>query len=101
MTREDEEMQKTFEVERPEGCRFWIVSKCGLHHEQFPAEFRAFDKSEGFRRINSTCGILYIDGDVAMLAACDWLMERDWELDLSRCDAAFLAVYPVTAEVSA
>jgi hypothetical protein len=90
-------MRKTFEVERPENCRFWIVSKSGLHHEWFPAEFRAFDKDEGFRRMNSSCGILYIDDPLQMLVAVDWLLERDWELDLSRCDAAFLAVYPVTA----
>lgn len=77
---------------------FWLIEHLG-YNEEFPCEFRSFDKCEEFRRIRRSCGILYVDETLRMLVAVDWLLERDWELDLSRCDDVFLSVYPVTAEV--
>jgi hypothetical protein len=73
----------------------------GRERHRFPAEFRAFDSGPIFRRSENDCTILFISDALQMLVAVDWLMERDWELDLSRCDAAFLSVYPVTAEATA
>lgn len=90
---------KRFKVKRPAGCWLWIVER--LHSDaRFPAEFRAFDMEDSFREIKRPCSIVYINDTLQMLVAVDWLMERGWELDLSRCDKAFLSTYPVTAEAT-
>jgi hypothetical protein len=92
-------MRKTFNVSR--GRKNWVIFIDEESSEAFPAEFRAFDHDELFRSPPGPVASCHIDDTLQMLVAVDWLLERDWELDLSRCDAAFLAVYPVTAEVSA
>ena len=91
-------MAKRFEVICLAGVKHWRVSQREMHPREMPAEFRAFDSNAHFRSLGTPCSIVYIDDTLRMLVAVDWLLERDWELDLSRCDAAFLAVYPVTAQ---
>jgi hypothetical protein len=93
-------MRKTFKVTRSDGRKYWIVQRINPG-ELFPTEFRAFDYDAEFRRLSAGTAMLHIDNALQMLVAVDWLLERDWELDLSRCDKAFLAVYPVTAEATA
>jgi hypothetical protein len=88
---------KDFRVRRAPSGGMWLVD-CMRWDNEFPSEFRAFDDDEDFRRIQRECGILWVTDTLRMLVAVDWLLERDWELDLSRCDVDFKAVYPVTAE---
>jgi hypothetical protein len=93
-------MRKTFEVQRNRRCwTLWVI--LDQHFQLFPAEFRAFDMNTEIRRSTDNVGSCFIDDTLQMLVAVDWLLERDWELDLSRCDKAFLSVYPVTAEATA
>jgi hypothetical protein len=89
---------KDFRVRRSTSNETWVIEHRGWEHE-FPCEFRAFDDDEYFRGIQrDSCGVIWVTDTLRMLVAVDWLLERDWELDLSRCDADFKAVYPVTAE---
>jgi hypothetical protein len=93
-------MTKRFDVSRAsESHTNWMIF-VQEGSDLFPPEFRAFDHDEYFRTPPCPVASCHIDNDLQMLVAVDWLLERDWELDLSRCDAAFLSVYPVTAEAA-
>jgi hypothetical protein len=58
-----------------------------------PDDMRAFDAVEGFRKGSQSFSLLYIDNDIQLLVAVDYLLERDWEIDFRLCCEDFKQLY--------
>ena len=66
--------------------------------QKLPDDMRAFDSFKSFRENKPlSVHLLFINDNIQLMVAIDYLLERGWELDLSRCCSQFLSLYGVEA----